>query len=126
MPRSSTSWRPGQSGNLRGYPKALRHVRDVARQHSTRAVEVLAEILNDADVAPACRIAAASELLNRAWGKSLQSHVVAALDADPTNPQTLSTATLEAMIAGFVAQPPTVSMLPADNVVEIGADPAGA
>ena len=74
MPRSSTTWRPGcASPNPGGRPKALHSVQDLARQHTEQAINTLAEIMNNEDVAPPARIAAAEALLNRGWGKPIQA-----------------------------------------------------
>jgi len=48
-------------------------VQDLARQHTEQAINTLAEIMNNEDVAPPARIAAAEALLNRGWGKPIQA-----------------------------------------------------
>ena len=70
--RRSTSFRPGQSGNPGGRPKALREVQECARQHTAMAIAKLAEIAEHGK-SESAQIAAANALLDRAWGKPLQS-----------------------------------------------------
>ncbi len=57
----------GESGNPGGRPKALREVLDLARAHTVRAIERLAELVESGDEGIALR--AADVLLDRAWGK---------------------------------------------------------
>ncbi len=71
MARPGT-FRPGQSGNPTGRPKALRAVEEAAREHTAAAMETLAAIMNDAAQPPAARVRAAELLLDRAWGKARQ------------------------------------------------------
>jgi hypothetical protein len=63
----------GQSGNPGGRPKTVledgRTVADIARQHTCDAIETLAEVMRDVATPPSARIAAATALLDRAWGR---------------------------------------------------------
>ena len=70
MAKSSTSWKSGKSGNPSGRPKLVAEVRELARQHSPRAIERLVELMESESGATAG--AACKELLDRAWGKSPQ------------------------------------------------------
>jgi hypothetical protein len=56
--------------NAGGRPKAVQEVVDAARQHTTRAIARLAEIMESPDEAAAT--AAAKALLERGWGKPAQ------------------------------------------------------
>lgn len=67
-------WVKGQSGNPGGRPKGIAKL---AREHTDRALEVLAEALEDEDKRVA--VAAAKELLDRGWGKAVT------MSADVTN-----------------------------------------
>ncbi|GEP04042.1 DUF5681 domain-containing protein [Methylobacterium oxalidis] len=65
-------FQPGQSGNPGGRPKASARVRDAAREHTERAIEVLVAIMTSEDAATAARVAAASAILDRGYGKPTQ------------------------------------------------------
>ena len=62
-------FRPGQSGNPGGRPKVIGHVRDLARAHTELAITKLAAIVMRCRD-PRAQVAAAKELLDRAWGKA--------------------------------------------------------
>ena len=82
MPRraNSTSFRPGQSGNPNGRPRVVADVQNAAREHSTEAIKTLAQIMCDPKAPAAARISAASALLDRGYGKPVQT-----VDANNTN-----------------------------------------
>ena len=67
MPSSDTRFRPGQSGNPGGRPKAERSVRDLAQQYTAEAVEALVDVVRTGK--PAERVQAATALLDRGWGR---------------------------------------------------------
>ena len=62
----------GQSGNKAGRPKAVGHLRELARQHTEEAIETLVAIMRDEGAPPRARSAAAEALLNRGWGTPTQ------------------------------------------------------
>jgi hypothetical protein len=64
---------PGQSGNPGGRPKVIAEVRDLARAYTVEAIEALAGITRDLDASAPARVAAATALLDRAWGKAPQA-----------------------------------------------------
>jgi hypothetical protein len=66
------AFQPGQSGNPGGRPKAAARVRDAAREHTERAIEVLVSIMTSEGAATAARVAAASAILDRGYGKPSQ------------------------------------------------------
>ncbi len=70
--RRSTSFQPGVSGNPGGRPKVLAEVRDLARQHTTTAVQALVDIMQDKKAPAAARVGAATALLDRGYGKPTQ------------------------------------------------------
>jgi hypothetical protein len=76
MPRPPNPWKPGQSGNPGGRPKAVGHVRDLARLHTAEAIKVLAAIMKNSKASHAARVAAASALLDRAYGRPAQEIAV--------------------------------------------------
>jgi hypothetical protein len=62
-------WVKGESGNPGGRPKGYGDVRELARQHTSDAVQTLVTIMNDPVAAPSARTSAASAILDRGWGK---------------------------------------------------------
>ena len=68
MPKSSTWFKPGQSGNPGGRPRAIVDVQELARTYTPAAIKALGNALNS----PRERVAAAQALLDRAWGKPTQ------------------------------------------------------
>lgn len=58
----------GQSGNPGGMPKGIADIKAMAREHAGAAIAALAEALKD----PKQRVAAATVLLDRGFGKPVQ------------------------------------------------------
>jgi hypothetical protein len=69
MRDSSGQFLKGQSGNPGGRPRVILAVRDQAQQHGEEAISVLASIMRDCEAPPSARISAASEILNRGYGR---------------------------------------------------------
>ena len=69
----TTKWIPGMSSpNPLGRPKSVRsikEVRDLAREATPMAIKTLKAVAGNAKAPPAARVAAATALLDRAWGK---------------------------------------------------------
>ena|SRR5438132_11835405 len=65
------AWSPGQSGNPSGKAKALADMEGKARQHVDKALKTLAAGLDDDDAR--VRMAAATALLDRGFGKPAQA-----------------------------------------------------
>jgi hypothetical protein len=64
------TFEPGKSGNPTGRPKVVAEVRDLARAHTTRAIDRLVELMESEDGRIA--VAASKELLDRGYGKATQ------------------------------------------------------
>ena len=69
----SGRFQPGMTGNPGGRPKLADEVKQAARAHTTKAIEVLASIMNSVKANPNARINAACALLDRGWGKPAQA-----------------------------------------------------
>src|SRR6187551_2201749 len=65
-------FKKGQSGNPGGRPKVVAEVRELARKHTSEAVETLVSIMTNTKAAPAARVSAANALLDRGYGKPPQ------------------------------------------------------
>jgi hypothetical protein len=103
-------FKPGESGNPSGRPKALHDVVELARTHTPAAIAALVDALNN----PRERVAAATVLLDRAWGRAPQvvvgdeeRPVAIAFSWAPAQPQQP-----EDDIALPVAQPLTIDIEP--------------
>ena len=62
--------------------KAPTDIRSLARSYTQNAVRVLAGIMRTTDAPPAARVAAATALLDRGWGKPDQHSTVEMLKRD--------------------------------------------
>jgi hypothetical protein len=62
-------FRPGQSGNPGGRPKVLGEIQELARGYTKKAIETLAAIMQNEKTSPSARVAAASAILDRGYGK---------------------------------------------------------
>ncbi|WPO42526.1 hypothetical protein [Tardiphaga sp. 42S5] len=62
---------PGKSLNPGGRPKIVEEIRELARQHAPVAFKRVCDLVESADERTA--LAAAQEILNRAYGKPMQA-----------------------------------------------------
>lgn len=62
----------GESGNPGGLPRGVGEVKKLARAWTSKAIETLAEIMQDVGAPPAARVNAATSLLDRGYGKAVQ------------------------------------------------------
>jgi hypothetical protein len=70
-PRGNPKWQKGgPSFNPGGRPKAIRPIKDLARENSLEAMQKIVKLMNDED--PRVALAAAIHVLDRAWGKPEQ------------------------------------------------------
>lgn len=72
-PARGRPFQPGRSGNPRGRPARDFDLAEVARCHTQEAIGTLLQVMRDAKSPAAARIAAASVLLDRGWGKAPQA-----------------------------------------------------
>jgi hypothetical protein len=72
-PKIQGRWKKGESGNPRGRPKKDLDLAKEAQKHAMKAIKALAEIVEDQTAPPPSRISAASELLDRGFGRAPQS-----------------------------------------------------
>ena len=71
-PPGNPNWTKGVTGNPGGRPAIIREIRNLARKQTEAAIETLAEICSDREAPQAARVAAATALLDRGWGKPTQ------------------------------------------------------
>lgn len=64
---------PGKSGNPGGRPKAVEGVKELARLHTENAIAALVRVIEDKKANPSARVSAAVAILDRGWGKPVQS-----------------------------------------------------
>ena len=65
-------WAKGISGNPGGRPKGFGDIREIARTHTATAIETLVSVMNNPDATASARVAAATALLDRGWGRPTQ------------------------------------------------------
>ena len=70
--KTATSFRPGCSGNPGGRPKAIVEVVALAKAQTAASIAALVRIRDMEDAPAAAVVAAASALLDRAWGRPTQ------------------------------------------------------
>src|SRR5215467_2694968 len=73
MPGRGRPFPKGMSGNPSGRPKQDQTVTELARAHGPRAIEVLAEVMNDPKATATARAMAADRILDRAYGRAPQA-----------------------------------------------------
>ena len=119
--RRSTSFRKGVSGNPGGRPKAIGIVQELARQHTPKAIEKLADITRNSQ-SDSAKIAAAKELLDRGWGKppqfswSNQGEFTRAIDMTDDELIAIATGGFEQPEAGASSAPSLRAEEDPDNV----------
>jgi len=73
MPGLGRRFQPGQSGNKAGRPRQDKTITELARRYGPRAIEVLAELMNDPKASASARAIAADRILDRAYGRPPQA-----------------------------------------------------
>ncbi len=75
MPPVGRPFQPGQSGNPGGRKKSD-EVRALAREFTAESIQTLADICRNPKATAPARVAAATALLDRGWGKPTQAVTV--------------------------------------------------
>src|SRR4051794_10690210 len=102
-PISLANLRPfarGVSGNPGGRPRSIAKVEELAREHTEAAVATLAAIMTDGHAPASSRVAAASVLLDRGWGRARSEVTI----SDTPDVRSLSDLELDAVIVTELRQ----------------------
>lgn len=86
----------------------------LAREHSSRALNILVELMEDPEMPPPVRLRAAEVLLDRGWGKAAQSIAVDVKDSTPSGVLGLSIMERVAQLKAAAANPGTVELEPSE------------
>jgi len=76
-------FKKGQSGNPGGRPKENLQLKELAREKTIEALETLSEVMGDKAAPPAARVSAACAILDRGYGKPVQSTELSGPDGGP-------------------------------------------
>ena len=106
MRDSKGRYEVGVSGNPLGRPRAILSIRDLARSHTDEAISTLAEIMRDPEAPANARISAASELLNRGYGRSVDQKAMIVMSQQHELPREVRDLTTSEIIGLLVKHLP--------------------
>jgi len=72
-PNPGKKFKPGQSGNSGGRPKAIVEVAAAARELTLESIATLKEVMQNKKATASARVSAAVAILERGWGKAPQT-----------------------------------------------------
>ena len=84
--RADGTFQKGSSGNVNGRPRVVGEIVELARQNSPAALATLSQIANDPKAPAAARVSAATEVMNRAYGRAPSAIDVNVLRPEPEAP----------------------------------------
>lgn len=105
----------GTSGNPTGRPRVIMAVRDLAREHVDEAVQVLASIMRDSDAPAAARISAATEILNRGYGRPVDQKAMIVMGQQLDQHRTPRDMTTVEIVTLLAAHHPQILCEPSDQ-----------
>lgn len=94
----------GVSGNPGGRPKQEHNLRELARERTIEALDTLAEVMGDKDAPHAARVSAACALLDRGYGKPMQTAEITGKDGESLKADPLDIARSVAFILNKAAK----------------------
>lgn len=94
-------WKKGQSGNPGGRSPIIKHIQELARQHTEEALQALIDVMRmPAAKQPSAKVKAAEIILNRAWGCAPKTVEVTGKDGGPIQYENAK-AELDAMLTAM-------------------------
>ena len=81
-------WKKGVSGNPGGRPSGVGEIREIAREHTDEAIQTLLQVMTDLKAPPSARVGAAIAVLDRGWGRPVQS-ISASIENRPSVSESL-------------------------------------
>jgi hypothetical protein len=104
--------------------KAPLEIKSLARQHTRKALKVLAAIMDQPKTPASARVAAAAELLSRGWGKPQQSVDMTVTSRQEDIVDLIATEIERERLGLPVAQIPDLRAVDVEDPNQVGGDPA--
>jgi hypothetical protein len=120
MPGPGRRFQKGESGNWSGRPKSDQTVTELAREHGPRAIEVLAQLMDDEKAPASARAMAANLILDRAFGKAPSFSTTDVNDFRRATDMSDDELIRIALAGGVVIEPPVrITKSPPNSVVTL-------